>query len=269
MSRAETLLARATARGGSYEACIAGSVVEFTAADVGHAIAGRRQGGGEFEPLPDGAVRILLRKYAAGDEKDVAALCRDLFEDGDRPRDWADYAAHALFCRVAVSEFLDARRCPVCDGRRWASVGHVVEQCAECRGSGRKPWTGATRARQVGLPYEVFRRGRAENYYLGRLQRLHEWEDQGLRRVVGKLRDGEAPLLVPRNLRAHLEKIAAGDWPAVRVEVFEALRDLPGMRGRLRFLQDADRPIGFVVPHGTGTGAEAAARALLDSDTET
>lgn len=268
MSRAESLLARATARGGSYEAAVAGSIVQFTSADVGHAIAGRRNGGGDFEPLPDGAVRILLRKYAAGDEKDVAALCRDLFDDGDKPRDWTDYAARAMFCRVVVAEFLDARRCPLCDGRRWASVGHVVEQCTECRGSGRKPWTGATRARQVGLPYETFRRGGAENYYLGRLQRLHEWEDQGLRRVIGKLRDGEVPQLVPPNLRRHLERLAAGDWPRVRAEVFDQLLALPGMGDRLLFRRDEHKPIGFVVPRGTQSSVEQAARALLDSDAE-
>ena len=91
-------------------------------------------------------------------------------------------------CRAVVAEFLHARRCIQCLGRQTVMRGASVVRCDVCEGTGYRPMTNATRARALGVPFTTFNKGPAERFYLARLRRLVEWEDTGLRRVVGKAR---------------------------------------------------------------------------------
>ncbi len=190
MTAPETVLARATARGGQYEAYIGGGVAQFTSAQVGHALAGFKRGEDEFEPLPEGAFRILLLRYAGGDHNDTDALIRCLLESGKAQMDWTERTARTVVCRCVVREFLSARRCGVCDGRQVVWHNNLMTPCEACGGSGYKPLSASLRARDLGLPVATFKNGPAERIYLGRYKRLVEWEEVGLRRVVAKTRSG-------------------------------------------------------------------------------
>ena len=184
MTTAEDIMARATARGGQYEVWIGGGVAAFTAAEVGHALAGRLMEDGTFSKLPDGAVRTMLIKYAGGDARDIAELVKDLC---DPPAgSWEARAADVATCRAVVAEFMHARRCIGCQGRQTVMRGASVVRCEECEGTGYRPMTAATRARALGIAFTTFRNGPAERFYLAKLRRLVGWEGLGLRRILGK-----------------------------------------------------------------------------------
>ena len=184
------LLARATAKGGGYEARVSAGTVQFTAADIGHALAGRTQDDGRYTPLPDGAVRVLLLKYAAGTDTDRQALLRALLEDSPKRLDWVTQAAYAVLSAAAVREFLGARICVECSGVGYVREGDAVQQCRACDATGRRSLSSAARAAACGLPLETFRRRPAEAYYLSRLAMLYRWETVGLMRVAAKCSPG-------------------------------------------------------------------------------
>ncbi|MBX9609705.1 MAG: hypothetical protein K2Y51_26080 [Gammaproteobacteria bacterium] len=188
MSAAEDILARATARGGQYEVWVGGGKAAFTSAEVGHALAGRLRDDGTFRTLPDGAVRVLLIKYAGGDERDAGELVRDLCEDAGGCRTWEIRAARMVVCRAVVAEFLRARRCEACLGRQTVMRGASVVTCEGCTGTGYAPASMQARAAALGLAFNTFKGGAAQEFYMGRLARLVEWESIGVRRVVGKAR---------------------------------------------------------------------------------
>lgn len=183
-------MARATARGGQYEAWVGGGVAAFTAAEVGHALAGRMRDDGTFRSLPDGAVRVILIKYAGGDAHDVGHLVRDLCADAEPAGSWETRTAYMTTCRAVVAEFLRARRCLSCQGRQTVMRGASVVKCDACEGTGYVPASMQARAAALGLAFNTFKGGPAQKFYMGRLARLVNWESTGLRRVVGKSRGG-------------------------------------------------------------------------------
>lgn len=187
MTNPVMLLARATAKGSSYEIATSGGTVQFTAAEVGHALAGRMREE-EHDPLPEGAYRVLLVRFASGSATDVATLIRLLRdEDASKRRDWVDYCAQSLSCACAVQEYMEASICPACNGRGQVMDDDLLVPCEVCDKTGRKPRSAGARARALGLPLETFRRRPAETYYLSRLARLYHWESIGLWRMLEKL----------------------------------------------------------------------------------
>lgn len=184
----ETILARATAKGGQYEAYVAGGLVQFTAAEVGHALTGRLGADGEFRSLPYGAYRLMLVKYANGGETDVRLLIKALADDLGQPKTWSDRCARMMLARAVVDEFVRAQRCPSCEGRGTALDHALLVECTKCDGTGYKARAMAARAAHLELPVRTFSQGPASRMYIDRLRRLAEWEEIGLRRVVGKAR---------------------------------------------------------------------------------
>lgn len=188
MTAPEITLAKATAKGGSYEAMVGGGVSQFSAAEVGHALAGFKQGDGKFERLPEGSYRILLLRYADGQEVDVNILVRELLSDLRQRMDWVDRCAYGRICRTALGEFLRAKRCENCGGRQTVMAANLVKTCPTCEGFGYQQLSMRARAAELDIPASSFSNGPAKDIYLKRLKRLVEWEEIGLRRVVGKTR---------------------------------------------------------------------------------
>lgn len=189
MIEAEDILARATASGGG-ERIGGGGRPAFTSAEVGYFLAGLKRGSEEFEPLPEGAVRILLLRYADGNEQDAVVLLRELLNDapGSGQTYWYKSAAQAAVCRAAMAEFLQAKRCATCEGRQTVMAVAQVRACPDCAGTGYRPASAATRATALGIPHGTFAGGPAERYYQERMRCLIEWEAIGIRRVRGKAR---------------------------------------------------------------------------------
>lgn len=187
MTHPAMVLARATPKGGGYEIATSGGTVQFSAAEVGHALAGRMRDG-EHDPLPEGAYRVLLVRFAHGSATDMATLIRLLRDDGaSKRRDWVDYCAHSLASAVAVEEYMEAQLCPACNGRGQVKDDDLLVPCEVCNKTGRKPRSAGARARSLGLPLETYRRRPAEHYYLSRLALLYHWESIGLWRMMEKL----------------------------------------------------------------------------------
>lgn len=225
MTSPEFILSRAAAKGGQYEQWVAGGLSAFTSAQVGHFLAGMRRGEKGFTPLPDGATRALLLKYADGDDRDRDELLKDLMEVAGRTKDWATATARMAICRAALQEFLGARRCPVCEGRATVKRGDLVEACGDCDGTGYKPLSDTARAKACGVPYSAFRRGAAERFYLAQIRLLHAWESMGLARVIEKARDGA--ILLTTLQESVLRKLAGGVETRVHAETFKGLQRLP------------------------------------------
>ena len=181
-----TLLARATAKGGQYEAYVGGGLVSFTAAEIGHALTGYKRGEEEYRSLPEGAFRVLLLKYATGDINDATRLIRVLHEDIGGKMTWQASAACYQICRIAVGEFVQVTTCPACMGRKTVKDEELLVPCEACDATGYRRWSTYTRASELGLPESTFRGQGPDAIYSGRFHRLAEWEEIGLRRVVGK-----------------------------------------------------------------------------------
>lgn len=231
MTSPEYILSRAAAKGGQYEQWVGGGLSAFTSAQVGHFLAGMLRGDKGFTPLPDGAVRVLLLRYADGDDRDAEELLKDLMYDSGRARDWATATANMAICRAVLREFMSARRCGVCEGRTTVMRGNLVESCTDCDATGYKPLSDTNRAKACGTPYTAFRRGPAERFYVARLKRLHDWEGMGLHRVIEKARDGVIRLSSLQE--SVLRKLAAGIPARVHAETFRHLEALPGLNGRI------------------------------------
>lgn len=188
MANPETVLARAAPKGGQYEAYVGGGLAQFTSAEVGIALSGKTDRDGEHHRLSEGAVRILLLRYANGDENDTEALIRELVADDGKQKDWVSRAVHTLLCRLAVLEFLYARRCSKCEGRQIVMAGDLLVPCENCGQSGYEPYSAAKRARRIGIPVKTYRGGPAERDYMGKIKRLSRWEQEGLWHVIDKTR---------------------------------------------------------------------------------
>ena len=186
----ESVLARATAKGGQYESYIAGGLTAFSSAEVGHALAGFLRDDGHFDVLPEGAVRVILLRYAGGDSLDAFLLVKALFKSlaGQR-MNWESRVARTLVCRVAVQEYILATRCNWCVGRGTQVINDLVEPCSRCDGSGYTQTSAFARANDLGLPMTTFRGGPAERLYVDRMRQLAQWEEIGLRRVVAKIKN--------------------------------------------------------------------------------
>lgn len=186
MTSPEYLLARATAKGGSYEIWVQGTTVRFTATEIGYLL-----GSGVRDSMPDGALRIALLKYASGSDSDRQMLVRDLINDGVGRMDWLSHAGFSAMSRAAVHEFLSARLCPECNGTAEVRHGNALKDCPDCQGTGRKKLSDATRALICGVPMETFRRGPAERYYLDKLRLLGQWESIALWRIIDRVQERE------------------------------------------------------------------------------
>lgn len=261
MTSPEMILARATAKGGQYEQYVGGGLSAFTSAQVGHFLAGMKRGEKGFTPLPDAAMRILLIRYVDGDERDIDELLKDMMDDAGQVRDWVTHAAHTAICRVVLREFLSARRCGVCEGRTTVKRGNLIEQCQDCDATGYKPLSDTARAKACGVPYAAFRRGGPERYYIARLRRLHEWEGQGLARVVEKGRAGMVVLNSTDEII--LRKLARGDEVRFSYDTYKRLIGLPMIGDELGFIPNPVGDSGTAAGKTTDRALEEAARDLL------
>jgi len=226
MSTAAESLALATAGTCGLDDAGGGGVPRFTRAEIGHALAGLKRGNDDYEALPDGAVRVLLLRYADGGERDRAKLLDDLVHDACMGKDWEAQVAHFTVSRQAMLEFLSTSACGVCEGRGTCLVDARVESCDTCDGTGHKQLSAAARARSCGLPYETYRRGPAERYYLGRLKTLYRWEEIGVRRVAGKISSRDSFALTT-HLRRVLTKCKQGSLSPVLKDTVDAAKQLP------------------------------------------
>lgn len=189
MSRAASLLALANAKGGSYQAHVAGGVVRFTGADVGHALAGYGRKDGTHADMQEGAYRLLLVKYSTGTEGDRYRLERALIETLEDARAWDAKAGRAAACKMAITEFLSARRCQGCEGRQHVLIDNRLEPCAACDATGYRQMSERQRALMLHLPFQTYLNGPAQAYYNAAFRTLIGWEDGGLGLVARKLRE--------------------------------------------------------------------------------
>ena len=246
MTSPEKILALATAHGGQYEAYVGSGVKTFTSAEIGHYLAGLKRHEPQFKPLADGAVRVLLLRYANGGQRDAEELVEDMLDDSGPIRDWVEHAAKTSICRAVLAEFLSSRRCGVCEGRTTVMHDNRLEACDTCDATGYRPLSTANRAKACGVVYHQFRRGAAERYYTGRLRKLHAWEVSGLRRVTGKARSGG--VRITEHQRRVLERVLEGDHPRVLRATFDGLALLPIVGSELKFLPEKDRELGELRP---------------------
>lgn len=139
--------------------------------------------------MPEGAYRLLLCKYSVGNEGDKYRLERELIATLEDARSWDAKAGRAAACRMAVIEFLSARRCQGCDGRGHVMIENLLEPCSACEATGYRQMSERQRALMLHLPFETFRGGPAQAYYNAAFRTLIGWEGAGLGLVARKIRE--------------------------------------------------------------------------------
>ncbi len=162
----------------------------MTSADVGHLLAGLRDGD-RWRMMPTGPYRLLLCRYVEPTPRDVRLLMAALTRDCEPVEGWLARQPYWTYCRIAVTEYLSPDACPVCEGVGHRAVEAAVVACDACGGVGRRAWTVRQRADALEVARSTWHGGPAERAYLERLRRLVQWDSDGLgwlaRRGRGRL----------------------------------------------------------------------------------
>lgn len=135
----------------------------------------------------------ILAKYTGGEEIPPALFqaVRSRWRVPSRKHRLSAEEFDAL-CLLAISEHFNSRTCKACHGTglsfRWHKGKYKPFSCAQCDGTGRRPFSVRSKAKAVGIHKNTWGQRDLENLYQRMLDSLRTWETHGSRKCDEFLR---------------------------------------------------------------------------------